>query len=692
MFTGYYPFKIINMQLKIFLKIILFAVLLLTHSCELKKMEKEKSFDAKNMDMSVNPGQDFFTYANGNWLKENPVPDEYSVYGAFVQLQERNQKDLKTIFEEVAKQNKAINGTKEQKIRDFYSSGMDTNLIEQNGLSVIKDELEDINKLSTFGELMTKLAHLHSIQMNPLFNIYVGQDQKNSEKYIINLVQGGLGLPDRDYYLNDDERSKEIRDEYKSHLKKIFSLININNNEIPDVIFELEKKLASHSHTRLERRDPYKNYNKLSLDELSKIVAKVNWESYFRNIGIEIEVQELNVAQLKFFESFNTLFDEIPLEDWKIYFKWHLLYNTCTYLSKDFEIAHFEFYGKRLSGKETMRPRYKRVISAADKVISELIGQLYVEKYFPPEAKAKMIDLVSNLKVSLKERIQNLEWMGEETKKEALAKLDLMNIKIGYPDKWKDYSSLSIVRDSYIKNIIEGNKFGFNYNISKLGKPVDHDEWFMPPQMVNAYYHPLLNEIVFPAAILQPPFFSLYEDDAINYGAIGVVIGHEMTHGFDDQGRQYTKEGNLENWWSKEDEERFKDRTKLLIDQYNSFILFDSLNMGINGELTLGENIADVGGLIVAYNALLKALNNGTEPDDIDGFNYKQRFFLSYANIWRSNIREKELMRRLKEDVHSPAKYRVNGALFNIPEFYESFAIDTADILYLSEEKRCKVW
>ncbi|HQI69611.1 MAG TPA: M13 family metallopeptidase [Bacteroidales bacterium] len=663
------------------------------YACKNKNMKQEEpAINVANMDTTVKPGDDFFRYANGQWMKNNPIPDEYSIYGSFEELRETNNKQLRTIMEEAMTDKKAAKGSVKQKIADFYSSGMDSASIEKTGIKAIQKELEKIDAINNPTDLINLVAFFHTSGITPLFYFFSGQDDKNSEKVIAQLYQGGLGLPDRDYYTAKDAHSAEIRTEYLKHLGKSFELSGKNKEQASrdaETVMQIETRLAEASLTRLELRDPIKNYNKTDLAGLKKMAPQFNWDTYFSAIGLKA-TSEINVGQPKFFAEMAKMINEIPVEHWKIYFKWHLIHEASPYLSSAFEKEQFNFYGGVLSGIKEMKPRWKRVLNTTSSSLGEAVGQLYVEKYFPSKAKERMLTLVGNLKEALKERIEKLSWMGEATKKEAVAKLTKMNLKVGYPEKWIDYSSLDITKGSYFQNIMAASRFEFARDLNKIGKPVDRSEWGMTPQTVNAYYSPNMNEIVFPAAILQPPFFFMDGDDAVNYGGIGVVIGHEMTHGFDDQGRQYDKDGNLRDWWTEEDATNFKKQTQVLVDQFNGFKLLDSLH--VDGQLTLGENIADMGGITVALVALKKAMQGKDMNAKIDGFTHLQRFFLSYAQIWRGNTRDKELMRRLKEDVHSPKEARVNGQVYNIPEFYTAFDIKQTDKFYKAENLRPVIW
>jgi putative endopeptidase len=661
--------------------------------CKSKTMKKtEPEINAANMDTTVKPGDDFFRYANGNWLKNNPIPAEYSIFGSFEALKEENNKQLRSIMEDAMADKKVTAGSIKQKIADFYASGMDSATIEKTGINAIKTEIDKIDGIKTSADMIDLIGYFHTTGVSEFFNFGSGQDDKNSTSVIAQLYQGGLGLPDRDYYLSPDPRSKEIRAEYVKHVGNIFVLGGDAKDQAAkdaETVMNIETQLAQVSSTRLELRDPITNYNKTDLAGLKKMAADFDWDKYFSALGLK-ETSQINVGQPKFFAGMAKMIKKVPVDQWKVYLKWHLLHEAAPFMTKAFEKENFDFYSTVLSGVKEMKPRWKRVLNTTSYALGEAVGQLYVEKYFPAESKKRMLDLVNNLKDALKSRIEKLSWMGAATKKEAIEKLAKINIKIGYPDKWRDYSSVNITKESYFKNIMTASRFEFLRDLNKIGKPVDRNEWGMTPQTVNAYYNPNMNEIVFPAAILQPPFFFPNGDDAVNYGAIGVVIGHEMTHGFDDQGRLYDKEGNLRNWWTKEDSANFVKQTKVLVDEFNGYKMLDSLHL--NGNLTLGENIADMGGLTVAYAALQKALAGKDPKTKIDGFTSDQRFFLAYAQVWRGNTRDKELMRRLKEDVHSPKEARVNGQVYNMPEFYKAFDIKTTDKRFKPEKDRPVIW
>ncbi|MEA1987566.1 MAG: M13 family metallopeptidase, partial [Candidatus Marinimicrobia bacterium] len=626
-----------------------------------------------------------------NWLKNNPVPEDKSYYGAFTELRDRSIEDQKKLIEKLVK-SKNEQGTNAQKIADFYSLGMDTNKINEQGIEPLKEEFAQIENISTTDDLLNEIAHLHMIGISAGFGFGSGQDLKNSEMVITWLDQGGLGLPDRDYYLEDTERSKEIRAEYVKHITKMFTLIGIDEKVAEGnskAIMDIETEMADVSMSRLERRNPNNLDHKMTMKELTELTPNLKWEMYFTNVGLE-KVGDINVASPKFLSAMNSMIDEVSIDHWKLYLKWNLLNRTANYLNSEIEKQDFAFYSTFLSGQDKMRPRWKRVQGATNGVMGFALGQLYVEEYFPAESKERMLELVGNLREVLGERIEQLDWMSAGTKEKALEKLSGFNVKIGYPDKWRDYSKLEIQKDSFVLNRLRASKFAFNRDVNKIGKPVDKDEWGMTPQTVNAYYHPLLNEVVFPAAILQPPFFYADADDAVNYGAIGVVIGHEMTHGYDDSGRKFDSDGNLNDWWTKEDAERFDKRTQVVVDQFDKFTVCDSFF--VSGELTLGENIADYGGLILSSIAFAKTLEGKEKPAKIDGFTPEQRFFLSYAKVWRNNIRDKLAQRLVKEDVHSPGKYRVNGGIANIDAWYDAFDIKPEDELYVKKENRLSIW
>lgn len=669
-----------------------FLGILLIIGCARHDFSPRRAIEPANMDLSVSPDDDFYQFANGNWLKNHPVPADYSRFGSFEEVTEKNLRDLRQIMEDAARTASLEKGSNVQKIGDFYASGMDTEKIEQDGLTPIQPLLNDIAVIRTVPDVQSMIAALHRKGISPLFHFFAEPDPKNSTLNIGWFYQGGLGLPDRDYYLDSAPRSEEIRNEYYSHLVRIFQLLGESQKqaeESADAILTIEKRLAQASMTRVEQRDPKATYHPTTLRQLQRKYHNYHWITYMNQMGAEPSGQ-LNVAQPLFFQEINRMIRQIPVDKWQDYLRWHLIRATSPYLSSNFEVAHFEFYGKYLSGTREMQPRWKRVLNTTSRALGEAVGQMYVERYFPPEAKERALELVYNLKHAYAKRMQNLDWMSATTKEKALEKLDAFRIKIGYPEKWVDYSDLDISRDSYVTNVLNADAFEVRRNMQKINKPVDVDEWHMSPQTVNAYYNPAVNEIVFPAAILQPPFFNFKADDPVNYGAIGAVIGHEMTHGFDDQGRHYDKNGNLNDWWTAEDEEKFNARTRILVEQANNYVAIDTFT--INGELTLGENIADLGGLTIAFEALKMAMEQNQPKTNIDGFTPEQRFFLSWAQVWRSNIRRENQLLRFKTDVHSPAKYRTNGPLSNLPEFHQAFNVTQGQKLYRPPEEVARIW
>ncbi len=675
-------------------KIELLMIAMLTvfiQSCNNKEMKKTDAIDTANMDLTVKPGDDFYEYANGGWIKTHPVPADKSRYGAFDQLMDENEKQLKELVDDLLDSKKEKDGI-EEKIATFYRTGMDSAVIEKLGISVLNDELKKIEDITTKEDIEKTIAYFHQLGITSGFQLYGAADDRNSSMTVTQLHQGGLGLPDRDYYLSENDRFVKIRDKYIEHIANIFVLAGEKVDKAraeAKTVFSLEKKLAEVSKDRLALRDPIKNYNKITVTELSKLAPEFNWKGYLGTVGLSL-VKELIVGQPDFISGFGNILAKESVDTWKMYLKWNLLNKTASYLNSDFVNQNFEFYGKVLSGTLEMKPRWKRVLNTTSGYLGEAVGQIYVKKYFPPEAKERMLKLVENLRLALGDRIRNLSWMSEGTKENALEKLDAITVKIGYPDKWKDYRSLEVVSDAYVLNVLRAAKFHFEDMISKIDKPVDKAEWHMPPQIVNAYYNPTQNEIVFPAGILQPPFFYFDADDAVNYGAIGVVIGHEMTHGFDDQGRLYDKDGNLNTWWTEEDSKLFKERTQVLVEQFNQFIVLDTIHA--NGEYTLGENIADLGGVNVSYTAFLKTKQGKDLSKKIDGFTAAQRFFLSYAHLWGQNIRDKEILRRTQEDVHSLGHFRVIGPLRNVETFYEAFDIKPGDKMYLPKDERAIIW
>ncbi|MDR0711249.1 MAG: M13 family metallopeptidase [Prevotellaceae bacterium] len=649
--------------------------------------------DLTNLDTAVNPRQDFYAYACGGWIRKNPLKPEYARYGAFDQLRENNQQQLNDLIDELSK-GKNPQGSVQQKIADLYNVGMDEATLNEQGKSPIQDELQAIAAIANRTQLAAKIVELHTQQISPFFAFFGEADFANSDMNIGWLYQGGLSLGERDYYLDEDERSKEIRAKFVEHIAAMFALSGydqmsgVSAAALAQQVFDLETRLAKASMDKHTQRLPEKIYNKMPVEKLKKLAPAFDWAAFFAAAGLS-DMQELNVSQPSFIKEASDILKKTELDKLKPYLAWTYVNAAASYLSDDFVTQNFEFYGKVLSGREEMRPRWKRTVDVVNSALGEAVGQAYVAKYFPATSKERMVALVKNLQVALAERINGVAWMTDTTKAKALEKLATFHVKIGYPNKWRDYSKLEVKKDCYWKNILRSNKFDFEYLMSEVNKPLDKEKWAMFPQTVNAYYNPTTNEICFPAGILQPPFFDKDADDAVNYGAIGVVIGHEMTHGFDDQGRKYDAKGNLRDWWTATDSKQFEERAQALVEHFNNIEVLPGLNA--DGKFTLGENIADFGGLQVSYAALKKALD-GKQAKKIDGFTPEQRFFIAYATLWASNIRDKEIERLTKIDVHSLGEWRVNGVLPHVEAFVQTFGIQPGDAMYLDPQKRANIW
>ncbi len=660
--------------------------------CAPKEQETKKevtpAIELSNMDTTVNPAEDFFRYANNNWLKNTPIPDEYPSFGAFTEIDEHNEKLIQDIIDEVSNDTAAIQGSVSQKIRDFYNAGMDSVAINERGYSELLPYFEWVDGLTDKAQLAALLGKMHANGFGGFFSIIPSMDPKNAEMIIMHLYQGGLSLTDRDDYLKKE--TQEMRDKYVEHVTNMFKLVGVDADAAAakaKSILKLETELAKNSMRRVDSRDPDKTFNMRSIKELQKSTPNFNWEEYFANAGSPA-LESLNVGMPDYIASLNKVIRNTDLQVIKDYLKWKIIHGSASMLSDDFADESFNFYGRFLYGQQAQKPRWRRVLGTTDGCLGEAIGQIYVQKHFPAEAKERMEQLIANLRVALGERIKNLDWMSDETKAKALQKLDCVNVKVGYPNKWRDYTKLEVTPESYFKNVHNAITFENDYEMAKVGKPVDKEEWYMTPQTVNAYYSAEMNEIVFPAAILQPPFFNMDADDAVNYGGIGVVIGHEMTHGFDDQGCKYDEKGNLNNWWTEEDAAKFKERTQQLAKLFSEF---NVRGYQINGQLTLGENIADLGGLNVAWDAY-QMTDEAKANKSIDGFTPAQRFFISYGTIWRNNSRDKYLERQVVTDVHSPAEARVNRALGSMSHFYEAFDIQPENKMYIAPEGRANIW
>lgn len=656
-----------------------------------KEVVKIAAINPANMDTTVAAGTDFYEYACGGWIKNNPLKPEYARFGTFDQLLENNQEQLRVLIEELSATPHEA-GSVAGKIGALYAMGLDSTKLNADGVAPIKEELAAINALATKSDVSKMVATLHKEGMAPFFALFVDADEKNSAMNIVQLYQAGIGMGDRDYYLLEDEGSAKMRDAYRAYINKLFTLAGSSPEQADaavDAVMKIEKAIAEISYGREDLRDSQKNYNKLAYEDFKQIESPLDWDVYFESMGLA-GLKELDAKQINFYKDMNKALQNTTVDEQKYYLAFNLLSAAAPYLSDDFVDADFEFYGKVMSGKQEQQPRWKRSLNTVNGALGEAVGEMYVEKYFPASSKEKMLTLVGNLQTALSERINGLEWMSDTTKAKAQEKLAAFTVKIGYPDKWRDYSGLEIKDDSYWANVRRSNIFDMAYQLADVDKPVDKSRWHMNPQSVNAYYNPTTNEICFPAAILQPPFFNPDADDAVNYGAIGVVIGHEMTHGFDDQGRNYDKDGNLIDWWTAEDAVRFKERADKLVDQYDQIIVIDTLHA--NGRFTLGENIADHGGLLVAHQAYLNSLKGKETPAPIDGFTNEQRFFLGYATLWGQNIRPEEIRRRTKIDPHSLGKWRVNAALRNIAPFYAAFDIKEGDPMFMAPADRVVIW
>ena len=679
------------MNKKNYVAVATLAFAMLTSCAGQKEAKSTSGIDLANMDTTVSAGTDFFRYACGGWNDAHPLTTEYSRYGTFDELFENSQKQLRELIEGLAAQKNNQAGSAAQKIGDLYNMAMDSVTLNKQGAEPVKAMLDKIAGMKDKSEIVPMMTEMAHIGIGTYFHSYVYADPKNSSLNIFQMGQGGINLGEKEYYLDTDSITQNIREQYKLYIGKLFQLAGFSEadaqQKVADVM-EIETAIAKVSRSATELRDPEANYHKMSFDELKKTIAGIDWDAYMKGLGIQAPA-ELNVEQVEPIQEVARLMNTLPLSKHVSYLEYNLLDAAASCLSDDFVAARFDFYGKVLSGRQVNQPRWKRAVNSVNGMLGELVGEMYVEKYFPAAAKERMVKLVKNLQTALGERIDAQEWMSDSTKIRAHEKLATFHVKVGYPDKWKDYSKLEIKNDSYWANVCRASEWGFNDMYSRIGKPVDKDEWLMTPQTVNAYYNPSTNEICFPAAILQPPFFNMEADDAANYGAIGVVIGHEMTHGFDDQGRQFDKDGNLTDWWAPGDADRFKERAQVMVDFFNKIEVLPGLQA--NGELTLGENLADHGGLNVAYLAFQNATKDAP-LGVVDGFTPEQRFFLAYATLWAGNIRDEQIRVYTKSDPHSLGKWRVNGALPHIQAWYDAFHITPSDPLYVAPENRVNVW
>jgi len=651
---------------------------------------KTSGVDVANIDTSVRPQDDFFKNLNGKWLARTEIPSDKSSWGSFEKLDDDTKPQLRAIIEAAAADPNKQPGTDAQRIGDFFASYMDEARLEELRLAPLKADFDRVAALHDKQQIPALIAHFNRYYIAP-YAFTIHQDNKDSTKYVADIVQEGLSLPDRDYYLKkSDKKLADALAKFELHVAKMLGMAgNANPAADAKAIVALETELAKVQWTQVQLRDPLKAYNKVPLAQLSRLAPGYDWTTWLNDTGIGGKVDYVIVSQPSYITGFNQVLNKVPLATWKVYFQWQVLHGNAAYLSKDFAQENFAFYGKVLSGVDEQEPRWKRAVNSTDSALGEALGKLYVEQYFPAERKARMEALVKNLLAAFGQSIDTLDWMGPETRQQAQAKLAKFTTKIGYPNKWRDYSTLVVVKDDLVGNRMRSRAFEYAKEVNKLGKPIDRDEWGMTPQTVNAYYNPEMNEIVFPAVILQPPFFNADADDAVNYGAIGAVIGHEISHGFDDQGAQYDGDGNLRDWWTAADHKAFGAKTKMLVKQYNAYSPVKGYH--VNGELTLGENIADNSGAAIAYKAYLLSLNGQPAPV-IDGLTGQQRFYMGFGQVWRSKIRDAQQIVYLKVDPHSPDQFRANGTVRNQPGFYEAFGVKAGDKLYLPPKDRVIMW
>lgn len=660
------------------------------YSCQNNAATEKDSLDLSGRDTTVNPADNFFEYANGTWLKNTEIPADKTGWGSFYVVRDQALQNMKTILDSCMNLKDQKKGSLAQQVGDLYASALDSAAIDKAGINPLKEKLGLIAALQTPKDVVSFIAGQLAAGNRFLFSSFVGPDDKNSNVPRPQFMQGGIGLPNKNYYFDQDTKSQEIRSAYQKYIAQILTLglgEGVNADKDATDIINLETQLARASKTPVELRDPEANYHLLRVAEMEQLAPEFDWTAFLNRVKIKDDT--LSVGQPEFFKSASSLLKTTPVAVWQKYLAFHLINGYASWLSKPFEDAHFAFFDKMLNGQQEPEVRWKRASSLVNGLLGDALGQLYVEKYFPPAAKEYMVNLVHNLQKAYQVKIENASWLGDSTKKQAVEKLNAFTLKIGYPDKWKDYSSIAISRNSLVENIDRIKEWMYDYNINKLGKPTDKSEWFMTPPTVNAYYNPSFNEIVFPAGILQPPFYFQKGDDAVNYGGIGYVIGHEMTHGFDDQGSQYDKDGNLKNWWTPEDRKNYEAITRKVVDEYNGYVVLDSVH--VNGELTLGENMADIGGLAIAY-AAFKMTKQGQSEEKIDGLTPDQRFFMSCAQVWRIKTRPERLLWRINNDPHSPEMYRVNGPTSNMEAFYKAYGVREGDKMYRPDDERITIW
>jgi putative endopeptidase len=672
------------------LTILVFPFLIGLFSCKEDKSASSRKFiDAANFDSTVKPGDNFFLFVNGKWLKSAVIPPTETNIGSFQDLYTQTKANLRSILDAVSKTGQ-VPGSIEQKVGDLYASGMDSAFIESQGYEPLKTYIRQIENLTDAKSIMNLEADRFKENHSYVASMIIGPDQKNSSLNIANFQQTGLGLPDRDYYFKTDPATKAIQNAYLIYMRKIFFLTgddSLKAAEKAAAVYELEKQMAESHRNNIELRDPQSNYNKLAVSYLDRKMPSIGWSAFTRNLGIQTD--SLNISQPAYYSKLDGLLKSVSIDVWKAYYKFHIMDDAAPYLSRAFVNARFDYSGKALSGQQKIKPRWERIYVVVDNNLGDALGQLYVKKYFTEEAKNRMLEMVNNLQIAFANRIDKLDWMGDSTKQISKDKLHAFLKKIGYPDKWKDYGKVTIDKRSYFENLVSCSKNEYQYQISKMGKPVDKNEWNLTAPTINAFYNPTLNDIVFPAGILQFPFFDLSADDAVNYGGIGMVIGHEMTHGFDDQGAQFDKDGNLKNWWARQDSVQFVNKSKKVIKLYDGFTILDTVH--VKGALTTGENMADIGGLAIAYDAF-KMTKQGRDSARTDGWTPDQRFFLSFGQIWRDKNKEELDRLFVNTDPHSPAMYRVEGPLMNFTPFYTAFDVKPGDKMYVPDSSRIKIW
>jgi putative endopeptidase len=676
-----------------FIPIVLSAAVIALSSCKQNKEEQVTDPLVSHIDSAVKAGDDFFLFANGNWFKQHPIPATEESNGIFQLVRDTIFAQIRHVCESSAVMKDAPTGSNKQKIGDFFFTGMDSITLNKKGISELKDDFDRIDAIKDIQGIINIASYMHCVAGSPLFNFYVGQDDKNSNKIAIMIHQGGLSLPDRNYYLDNDPRTVSIRNKFIAHVEKVFCIMGYCSDKAKAAagnFMKLETAIAKTSRKKEDTRDPWKNYNKITFKQLSETTPNVDWRIFMDGVGLN-KVDSVIVGQPEFLKALNGFLKSYTLNDWKNYLKYHLLTNLAAYMDDKTYAEYFNFYYATLYGIKEPEPRWKRVVGETDGALGELIGQVYVDEYLPKGTKEKLVEIGNAIKAVFAERIKNLDWMSSETKEKALKKLDAVIMKVGYPDKWKDLSGMEIDRTSFLKNVMNANKWETNYQYSKFGKPVDRTEWDMEPQTYNAYYSPSNNEICVPGCnIIVPGYERKMADDALLYSMIGgSTFGHEVTHGFDDQGCKYNAQGNLQNWWTSMDSSKFFAKTKMIVRQFDKYIAVDSLH--VNGELTQGENIADLGGVVMGYEAFKKTdqfKNNMV----IAGLSPRQRYFLGYAFAWMVNQRPESMANQVKSDEHSPAKFRVSGPLSDVPEFYETFGLKKGDALWLPDSLRVKIW